>query len=297
MIDRLEMLIALAREKHFGRAAEAIGITQPSLSAGIKQLEAQLGVQLVRRGSRYGGLTPEGERTLDWARRIVGDSRALRDEMRAVHRGLSGHLRLAVIPTALTVAADLVQRFRAAHSEVRVSVLSLSSAEIVEMIGNLEADAGISYLDNEPLGRMAMQPLGREGYCLVCPSDGPLAGRAAVDWADLAEVPLNLLTPDMQNRRIVDRHLREAGVMARVGVESSSTVVLVRLVEQGAGCTVLPRRIAGFLAAGRALVSIPIREAGAGPSIGLIAPWREPHTPVLEALLSVAATMAEETAR
>ena len=76
MIDKLEMFIALAQERHFGRAAEACGVTQPTLSSAIRQLEDQLGVQLVFRGSRYQGLTPEGQRVLDWGRRIVGDMRA-----------------------------------------------------------------------------------------------------------------------------------------------------------------------------------------------------------------------------
>ena len=70
MIEKLEMFIAVAREEHFGRAAASLGITQPSLSSGIKQLEDQLGVQLIFRGSRFGGLTPEGKTALDWARRI-----------------------------------------------------------------------------------------------------------------------------------------------------------------------------------------------------------------------------------
>jgi len=73
MIDKLEYLIALAREEHFGRAAEICGVSQPTLSTGIKQLESALGVMLVQRGSRFIGLTPEGERTLNWARRIVRD--------------------------------------------------------------------------------------------------------------------------------------------------------------------------------------------------------------------------------
>ena len=72
LIDKLEFLLALHRERHFGRAAESCGVTQPTLSAGIKQLEDTLGVLLVQRGSRFIGFTPEGERTLDWARRIVG---------------------------------------------------------------------------------------------------------------------------------------------------------------------------------------------------------------------------------
>ena len=101
MIDKLEFMLALAREKHFGRAAEACGVTQPTLSAGVKQLEEQMGVLLVNRGSRFQGFTPEGQRILEWARRIVGDSRTMRDEMNSLKHGLSGRLRLAAIPTAL----------------------------------------------------------------------------------------------------------------------------------------------------------------------------------------------------
>ncbi|MCU0912495.1 MAG: LysR family transcriptional regulator, partial [Rhodobacteraceae bacterium] len=82
MIDKLEMLIALAQERHFGKAAESLGVAQPTLSTGIKQLEDQLGVQLVFRGSRFRGLTPEGQRALEWARQIVGDARQLKEEMR-----------------------------------------------------------------------------------------------------------------------------------------------------------------------------------------------------------------------
>ena len=88
MIEKLEYLIALAREKHFGHAAEACGVTQPTLSAGIKQLEETLGVLLVQRGSRFHSFTPEGERVLEWARRIVGDSRAMQQEVRALKKGL-----------------------------------------------------------------------------------------------------------------------------------------------------------------------------------------------------------------
>ncbi|MFN4208624.1 MAG: LysR family transcriptional regulator, partial [Agrobacterium albertimagni] len=90
MIDKLEFFIALARQQHFGRAAEECGVTQPTLSAGIRQLEEQLGVMLVQRGSRFLGLTPEGQRVLEWARRIVGDTRTMREEMRAARRGLAG---------------------------------------------------------------------------------------------------------------------------------------------------------------------------------------------------------------
>lgn len=116
MIDKLQFLIALAREQHFGKAAEACGVTQPTLSAGLKQIEASFGTLLVRRGARYQGLTPEGERVLLWARRIVGDVRAIREDVRASRQGLSGTLRLAAIPTALAMVPALTTPFRSGRS-------------------------------------------------------------------------------------------------------------------------------------------------------------------------------------
>jgi DNA-binding transcriptional LysR family regulator len=292
MLAKLEMFIALAKEQHFGRAAQSIGITQPTLSTGIKQLEDQLGVQLVRRGSRYGGLTPEGQRALEWARQIVGDTRRLREEMRFSREGLAGHLRLAVIPTALTWASRLAARFSERHPKVAFTILSRTSSEILTMLDNLEIDAGLSYLDNEPLGRVSTVELYRESYTLVCAADHPLAGRTEIGWGELADSRLCLLTPDMQNRRIVNTAFRAAGCEPVAQMESNSTVVLVSHVATGGWVTVLPGDLAEFLAAGKGLAIVPIRAETPEHGVGLVAPWQEPHTPVLQALLAEAGGLA-----
>src|ERR1700739_4842520 len=138
MIDKLEFIIALAREQHFGRAAEACNVSQPTLSAGIKQLEDTFGVLLVQRGSRYRGLTQEGERVLEWARRIVADTRAMRQDIDALKRGLSGHIQIAAIPTALAMTAMLTTPYRAKHPEVRFSIWSKTSIEVRILLENLE---------------------------------------------------------------------------------------------------------------------------------------------------------------
>jgi len=291
MIEKLEMFLAVAKERHFGRAATSLGITQPTLSAGIKQLEAQLGVLLIFRGSRYGGLTPEGQSALVWARRIVGDSRQLRDEMRAVRHGLSGQLRIAVVPTALTWAARLAAVFGQAHPKVGFTILSRASTEILTMIDDLQVDAGISYLDNEPLGKVSTVPLYRERYALIAPPDHPLALGGPVPWAALEGQRLCLLTPDMQNRRIINRSLAQAGVTPMAMVESNSTVVLVSQVMAGGWLTILPRDIASFLTEGKELALVDMEGPDTGHAVGLIAPWREPHTPVLQALLTEARRM------
>ena len=296
MIDKLEMFIALANERHFGRAAEVVGVTQPSLSSAIKQLEDQLGVQLVFRGSRFQGLTPEGQRVLDWARRIVGDMRALKDEMRSVHRGLSGNLRIGVIPTALPMVAGLTAPFTARHPNMRVTILSRTSAEIFEGIDNLELDAGITYLDNEPLGRVAQTPLYTEFYRFLCAAGSSLAGRGQITWAEVASVPLCLLTADMQNRRIVNQHLAEAGARVAAAVESNSTIALVAHVRTGLWSSVVPMKLAEMFV-GQGLVAIPIVEPEAEHLVGLITARRDPQTPVLQALIEAAGRLAAQMRR
>ena len=293
MIDKLEMFIALAQAQHFGRAAEAVGVTQPSLSAAIKQLEGELGVMLVLRGSRYGGLTPEGKRVLDWARQIVGDARTMKEELRAARTGLSGNVRLAVIPTALTVVSQLTTSFARAHPNVRFTVLSTSSIDILKSLDDLQIDAGISYLDNEPLGRVVTVPLYEERYVLIVRTDAPFADRASVQWAELGDLPLCLLTPDMQNRRIIGGHLAEAGVSVTPAIETNSTIVLISHVLRGGWATILPRRAAEIFLSEAPLRAIPITDPDARHAVGLIAPYREPHTPVIAALLLEARRMAE----
>ena len=287
MIDKLEMFIALANERHFGRAAEVCGVTQPTLSSAIRQLEDQLGVQLVFRGSRFQGLTPEGTRVLDWARRIVSDMRALKAEMKVVRSGLSGTVRIGVIPTALPMVAELTAPFIARHPNVRVSILSRTSVEILAEIESLELDAGITYLDNDPLGRVAQVPLYTEFYRLLCAPGTALAGRAQVTWAEVAEQPLCLLTSDMQNRRIVNQHLAEAGAAVVPQVESNSTIALIAHVMTGRWASVVPTKLAGMALAG-GLVAVPIVEPEAEHLIGLVMARRDPLTPVLAALLAEA---------
>ncbi len=287
MIDKLQMFIALANERHFGRAAAVCRITQPTLSSAIRQLEDSLGVQLVFRGSRFQGLTPEGQRVLEWARRIVGDMRALKDEMRNVHAGLSGNLRIGVVPTALPMIADLTTPYTARHPNVRVTILSRTSAEILAGIESLELDAGITYLDNEPLGRVSQVPLYTEFYRFLCTNTSALAGRKSLTWGEVAQEPLCLLTSDMQNRRIVNQHLAEAGASVQAMVESNSTIVLIAHVKSGGWASVVPMKLAEMFA-GQNLVAIPITEPEAEHLVGLITPRRDPQTPVLQALIDEA---------
>jgi DNA-binding transcriptional LysR family regulator len=101
MLEKLEFMVALSREQHFGRAAESCGVAQPTLSLGIQSLEQMLDTPLVKRGPRFQGFTPEGERVLVWAHRLVSDARAMRQDLLGLKTGVDSHLRIAAIPSAM----------------------------------------------------------------------------------------------------------------------------------------------------------------------------------------------------
>ncbi len=294
MIDKLEFLIALAREKNFGKAAQQCGVTQPTFSAGIKQLEATLGVLLVQRKSRFIGFTAEGERVLDWARSIVADSRAMRQELRALKHGLTGRLKVAAIPTALPMVSALTTPFRARHPNVTFTILSRTSIEILSALENLEVDAGLTYIDNEPLGRARAIPLYLEQYRLLTSEDSPLGDRDTVTWAEVSRIPLCLLTPDMQNRRIIDQLLRAAGGTPEPTLESNSMIVLFSHVRTGRWASVMPEKLADTLGLTERLRSIPIVEPEASHAIGLVVADHDPMPPLLAALAAEAKLLANK---
>lgn len=286
MIDKLEFLLALARQGHFGRAAETCGVTQPTLSAGIKQLEDSFGILLVNRGSRFQNFTTEGERVLEWARRIVGDTRAMREEVHALKHGLSGKLRIAAVQTTLGMIETLTTLYRERHPEVQFTVLSATAEEIFHLLDNLEIDAGVSYLGSEPGGRITGIPLYRERYCLLTAADAPLGNRTNVTWAEVAQIPLCLMTPDTQLRRVIDSLLRDAGGDPRPSLESNSMIVLYSHVRTGRWASVMPLRLAATLGLTEVLRAIPIVEPDVSHMIGLLVPSRQPMKPLTAALVA-----------
>ena len=282
----------MAREQHFGRAAEACGVTQPTMSAGLKQLEETLGVVIVRRSSRYQGFTTEGEHVLSWARRIVGDAQAMRQDLDALKRGLAGHLRIAVIPTALTTVPALTTPFRDHHPSVRFSVESCSSGAILERLSNLDVDGGITYLANEPLGDVKSVPLYRESYVLLTPAAGPFGHRAQVGWRDLGELPLCLMTPDMQNRRIIDQMLRDGGALPETALESNSVIALMAHVATGRWSSIVPAGLGETIGLPPSVRAVPITGPAVTHLIGLVVPQRFAISPLTNALVREAERLA-----
>ncbi|QEC49305.1 LysR family transcriptional regulator [Baekduia soli] len=213
LLRQLEYLAALDRERHFGRASQACHVSQPALSAALRRLEDELGVMLVRRGRRFEGFTHEGERVLVWARRALAGAEGLTEEVQRLRGGLEGTLRLGAIPTSLPASVHVTSRLRRRHPRMRIEIRSMSSREIAAGLRAGELDAGLTYLDDDPLTDVDTLELWHERLLLVCA--GESTAGATTTWAAAAELPLCLLTPDMQHRRIVDAAFAAATGKAR----------------------------------------------------------------------------------
>lgn len=283
-IRQLQYLVALAREKHFTRAAEACHVTQPTLSSRIRQLEDELGVPVVERGQRYLGLTREGETVLKWAHSILDDCSALSQELAQMRTGLGGRLTLGVIPTALLFTPRITAVMAARHPNVSFKILSLSSIEILDRLKDHAIDIGISYLDNEPVDFHTTQRLYKERYCLIVRRDHALAARPAVTWAEAAAGPLCLLNAEMQNRRIIDRAFRDVGATPQCKVETTSLSNILAHV-LGSGLTgVVPENFLAGIGPPDGIAAIPLTDPDVRHEIGLIALDRDPRPPAIAAL-------------
>src|SRR5262249_2740263 len=150
------------------------------------------------------------------------------------------------IPTALPMVAALTTPFNERYPDVRYTVWSRTSKEVLELLANLEIDAGFSYLDNEPLGKVSSIPLYREKYCLLIKKTHDFAFRSSVTWAEIATLPLCFLTQDMQNRRIIDRHLQQAGATASAMLESDSMILLFAHIQTGRWSGIMPEKLTGI---------------------------------------------------
>jgi DNA-binding transcriptional LysR family regulator len=286
VLRQLEYLVALAREKHFGRAAEACHVTQPTLSAAIRQLEEDLGAPIIERGHRFVGLTGQGQLALEHAHRILAEAEDLRRRIEELDKGLSGRLRLGVVPTALPVVSHLTGPFHARYPEVTVTVLSRTSQEIQRGIEDYELDVGVTYLDNEPLEHVRAKPIYFEEYVFLTPACGGFAGRTSISWEEAADAPLCLLTPDMQNRRIIDGIFRSVGAKPKPSVETNSIFNLVTHATSGQWSSIVPRQLLQFFGMPVGALALELVEPTARRSIGYIVADRDPPSPLARNLLS-----------
>jgi DNA-binding transcriptional LysR family regulator len=289
LFRQLEYFVALARERHFARAASACYVSQPALSEAIRKLEHELKVPLVRRGQKFEGLTPEGERLVLWARRILADHDALKQEVTALQTGLTGELRLGVVPAAATTVALLTDPFCAAHPLVRVQLeTNLRSAEIVERIRRFELDAGMLYPDRQDTAELLVTPLYEEQQVLIAGGE-LLSGKSdTISWSDALELPLCLLTEGMRGRQIIDDALTGQDLAVMPQLETDSVVALFAHVGTGRWASIVPHTWIHTLGSPAGTSVLQLHSPSVTALMALVTSKAEPGSVLARALVQAA---------
>lgn len=282
----LECLTALARHRHFARAAEDCGLSQPAFSMRIRNLEDRLATQIVKRGNRYQGLTGEGEIVLARAREILGQIRGLEEEIRSARGEITGLLKLGVIPTAAASAAEIAGKLRDSHPGIRLRVDTTNSLALQQGLDDGRFDAALSYTDGVASGPLRVEALYQERYVLMVPK--PLhEGQSEMTWADAAKLPLILLEPEMQNRRILDQVFADAGVEPDVVAETDGFTATLAMAAAGLGAAVLPEVLIQRIGVSEKVVNVALTAPLVEREVGLMTPRRSQVLPMIEALRKI----------
>ena len=281
-------LMVLAQERHFGRAAARCHVSPSTLSAAIRDLESTLGVALVERGQSFSGLTAEGIAVLDFARRMASVEDDLRLHLSQLGAGISGRLRLGVIPTALTVVAALSAALVKSHPQLTLEILSLNTDEILRRVQAFELEGGIVYTESSDGPGLDFIPIWQEQHVLIAGRDTAAAQREVITWGEAALLPLCLLTPDMQNRKTINRVFASLGLQPRPGVETNSIMSMLSHVASGAWCCILPRRVLDILDTAHCLHVVRLEQPAVSWQTGLVTLQREPRPVAVGALMAAA---------
>ena len=235
---QLTYLVALDRHRHFARAAESCNVSQPALSAGISELERELGIAIIKRNRSFQGITPAGERVLTWARQVLSSLDGLRQEADLIRTVPGGHLAIGAVPSAVGAVTLLTAEFRRLIPKLTLDTASLSAQEILHRLKRQDLHLGITYGHLPGMEDCETLPLYQERYVLI--SDGRPSLGSLLTWQEAATLQLCLFSQEMQNRRIIDQAFRKAGVHPNIVQESNTIELLVPPIRSGGVVGIMP---------------------------------------------------------
>lgn len=290
-IKQLKFLIALDETRHFGQAAARCNITQPTLSMRLRNLEQELGLELVKRGQRFEGFTAPGERILAWARTVLSAYDGLQAEAAVCRGHLVGTLRLGVVPLSSFDPLPLLQRLHQLHPHLQFELSSLSSEQILDQLSSNRLDLGVSYLERLDEQRFETLPLGETRMGLLYDVRHFQFGEQALGWADLIDLPLGLLTGGMHFRQSIDHNFQSRGLQPQPLLQTDAVHQLLQAVRGGLCCAIMPLE-GGLEQLGDSLQLHPIEDARTLASLGLIMRRGAPRSTLAEVCFGLLATDA-----
>jgi DNA-binding transcriptional LysR family regulator len=250
VLAQIEGFIEIARQGNMRRAADALSISQPALSARLQALEEELGTTFFRRSHSGMVLTPAGRAFLPHADRAIEALRSGTSLVRALEHGVIGELALAVAPAVSAyVLPEILVRFTERHPDVRLLVRTGHSEEIVDLVARGEVELGIVRELRD--ARVRSRPLYEDELVLVAWPDHPLAAAGRVDVSEISHTQLILFDRTSSYYDVTNALFRVAGVVPRGVTEVDNIEAAKRMVERGLGVALLPgTAVADALAAG-----------------------------------------------
>ena len=268
-LRQLQCFRQVAELGSFSKAAERIGLSQPALSAAVRKLEEAVGVRVFDRTTRQVVLTPEGEELLRLATRMVEEFETVSGDLQDYLARRRGRVVVAALPTAAAVILPpVLARYRAAHPGIDVRLDDTLHDTILEAVRSGAADFGITVAPGEQ-AEFRFDRLLTDRFVLVCPPTHPLAGRAAVTWAELAGQPMIAMSRTTSVRQLVDTATAQSGVGLHPLYEASHLATIGGLVEAGIGVAALPS-LALPLLRFAGLAAVPIEGPVVERSIGIV---------------------------
>jgi LysR family transcriptional regulator, cyn operon transcriptional activator len=292
-LRHLRYFVALADHRHFTRAAEAVNISQPTLSQQIRQLEAAFGSLLVDRAGKRVTLTVAGEALLPRARTVLQQLREAQEAVTQTMGLRSGNLRVAVVHTVnATLLPRLLGNFAAEYPGINVSSRELSADELEAGVLAGSYDLGIGF---SPAGRHGLdtEPLFEEELVAIVPAQHAMAGLHQVRLRDLAAHGLALLPRGYCTRELIQAAFARYKVTPRVALELNSLDGLLSTVQQTGLLTILPALAMDEKLSPR-LRSVPLAPPRPRRTVAVV--WRSGafRTAAARAFAEKAATLAAE---
>jgi DNA-binding transcriptional LysR family regulator len=239
-IGQLRAFIAVANERHFTRAARVLGIAQPSVSAHVRRLEADVGSELFHRTKGNVSLTPAGDTLLPFARRIIADVDAASEELNAVGGLARGRLAIGATPSlAATLLPAVLSRFHGAYPGIDLALRQAGSVELVAALEEGAVDVALVIL---PVRHdiLETQALLREELVVAVSRTHALARRRTIAVSDLRDVPLVMFREGYDLRTATEAACRAAGFAPTFAVEGGEMDGVLRLTAAGLGAAIVP---------------------------------------------------------
>jgi DNA-binding transcriptional LysR family regulator len=276
------------------RWALACHITQPALSNALRALEEEFATTIVKRGRSFAGFTPEGERILASAQRMLHEHELLQQELNSAAGRPQGTLTLGAVPTAMPIAARFVAVLQARHPGITPVLRSMSSPEIEVGLESLAVDIGLGYTDRVGQRGIKLKAIAQytERYFLLRRAARPAADGLQIGtpmaWVEAAELPLSMLTAEMHNRTIIDSAFAMAGAEVKPAIQTNSILTLGLSVVAGAVCSVLPGALVDVMRGYRELEALPLVQPEVLTPIGFMVALTDRPSRTLEAAIELA---------